>query len=56
MGRLIKYEFRKQLLSKLIVGLIVLVLEVIFALGLFLEKEYWLGLAMGLLIFGNHTK
>lgn len=51
MGRLIKYEFRKQLLSKLIVGLIILVLEVMFALGLFLEKEYWLGLAMGLLIF-----
>ncbi len=51
MGRLIKYEFRKQLLSKLIVGLVILVLEVMFALGLFLEKASWLGLAMGLLIF-----
>lgn len=50
MGKLIKYEFRKQLTSKLIVGVIIAVLEVIFVLSLFLERESWLGTTTGLLM------
>lgn len=30
MGKLIKYEFRKQLMSKLVVGAVVLALQVFF--------------------------
>ncbi len=49
MGKLIKYEFRKQLMSKVVVGCVVFALEVLFALGLFLEKEGWLATSCGLL-------
>lgn len=51
MGKLIKYEFRKQLLSKIVVGVVIAALEIYFALGLLLEKEGWLGMATAFLIF-----
>lgn len=50
MGKLIKYEFRKQLTSKIIVGVVIAALEIYFALGLFLEKEKWLGMATAFLV------
>lgn len=50
MGKLIKYEFRKQLMSKLVVGIVVAVLEVLFLAGLFLEKGDWAGTGAGLLV------
>ena len=31
MGKLIKYEFRKQLMSKLVVGFVIVALQVLFA-------------------------
>ena len=48
MGKLMKYEFRKQLMSKIIILAVGAVLEILFVLGLFLEKEKWLGTATGL--------
>lgn len=50
MGKLMKYEFRKQLMSKIVVLVVVALLEVLFLLGLLLEKGDWLGMASGLLI------
>lgn len=49
MGKLMKYEFRKQLMSKIVILAVGAVLEILFALGLFLEKEKWLATATGLL-------
>lgn len=50
MGKLIKYEFRKQLMSKIVVGVVIAALEIYFALGLFLEKENWIATSTVLLI------
>ncbi len=50
MGTLIKYEFRKQLTSKIVVGIVIAALEIYFALGLFLEKENWIATSTVLLI------
>lgn len=50
MGKLMKYEFRKQLMSKILVLVVVAALEVLFVLGLYLEKDKWLGMASGLLV------
>lgn len=50
MGKLMKYEFRKQLMSKIVILAVGAVLEILFALGLFLEKEKWLATATGLLL------
>jgi len=50
MGKLIKYEFRKQLTSKIVVGIVIAALEIYFALGLFLEKENWIATSTTLLI------
>ena len=47
MGKLIKYEFRKQLLSKLVVGIVVVVLQLIFLGGLLFDKESWAGTGLG---------
>lgn len=50
MGTLMKYEFRKQLTSKLIVGFIVVVLELVFFAGLLFDKGSWTGMGAGLLM------
>lgn len=47
MGKLIKYEFRKQLLSKLVVGIVIAVLQVVFLAGVFLENENWIAVGIG---------
>ena len=50
MGKLIKYEFRKQLLSKIVVACVIGGLEAFFFLGLIVGKDNWIGTAMGLFI------
>lgn len=47
MGKLIKYEFRKQLFSKLVIGAMLLGAEVLFLVGLFLDKEELCSLGFG---------
>lgn len=53
MGKLIKYEFRKQMTSKIIVGLVVAVLELVFLAGLIFNKGSWAGMGAGLLVFAT---
>lgn len=43
MGKLIKYEFRKQLMSKLVVGFVIVALQVLFAVGLIFNNADWWG-------------
>ena len=50
MGKLIKYEFRKQLLSKIVVACVIGGLEAFFFLGLIVGNDNWIGTAMGLFI------
>lgn len=50
MGKLIKYEFRKQLLSKIVVACVIGGLEAFFFLGLIVGNDKWIGTAMGLFI------
>lgn len=50
MGKLIKYEFRKQLLSKIVVAFVIGGLEAFFFLGLIVGKDDWMGTAMGLFV------
>lgn len=50
MGKLIKYEFRKQLLSKIVVACVIGGLEAFFFLGLIVGKDDWIGMAMGLFV------
>lgn len=51
MFKLMKYEFRKQLFSKIIILLVLGVLEILFLYGLFAESDRVLGLSIGLFIF-----
>ena len=46
MGRLIKYEFRKQLMSKLVVGFVVLALQVLYLAGVIARNE-WAAIGLG---------
>ena len=41
MGKILKYEWKKQLFSKLIIGGILIVLTAVFVVGTVLEKERW---------------
>lgn len=47
MGKLIKYEFRKQLFSKLVIGAMLLGAEVVFLAGLLFNKDSWGALGLG---------
>lgn len=47
MGKLIKYEFRKQLFSKLVIGAMLLGAEVVFLAGLLFNKGSWGALGLG---------
>ena len=48
MGKLIKYEFRKQLLSKIVVGVVVAVLQLVFLGGLIFDNGDWAGTGLGI--------
>lgn len=50
MGKLMKYEFRKQLLSKIVVGVLVAALELLYIVGVLAENGDWTGLGAGLLM------
>lgn len=50
MGKLIKYEFRKQLLSKIVVAFVIAGLEVFFFLGILTSNGDWIGTALALFI------
>ncbi len=47
MGKLIKYEFRKQLMSKLVVGIVIVALQVLFAIGLIFNNADWGAIGFG---------
>ncbi len=50
MGKLIKYEFRKQLLSKIVVAFVIAGLEAFFFLGILTSNNDWIGTALALFI------
>lgn len=49
MGKLIKYEFRKQLMTKLVICFFLALFEIIFLLGVGLEKENMMSFGSGFL-------
>jgi ABC-2 type transport system permease protein len=49
MLKLMKYEFKKQAFSKLVILCLVAIIEVVFLLGVFLDKEGWTAASMGVL-------
>lgn len=52
MGKLMKYEFRKQLKSKVVVGILTVLIEIAFLYGILADKEEWIsgGLAFMILL------
>lgn len=53
MGKILKYEWKKQMFSKLVIGGILLVLTAVFIAGTVLEKDRWQTMAMILLVFAG---
>lgn len=53
MLKLMKYEFRKQLFSKILILMVLAILEVLFLYGLFAENDNVLGLSVGLFTFAS---
>lgn len=49
MLKLMKYEFKKQGFSKLVILCLVAIIEVVFLLGVVLDKQNWIGTAAGIL-------
>lgn len=49
MGKLIKYELRKQLLSKIVVGVLIVGLELLYFAGLIFDNGDWAALGIGFL-------
>jgi len=47
MGKLIKYEFKKQMLSKIIVGVLALICQLVMLVGVFADKPDWGALGFG---------
>lgn len=47
MGKLIKYEFKKQILSKIIVGVLALICQLVMLVGVFADKSDWGALGFG---------
>ena len=50
MGKIFKYEWKKQMFSKYVIGGILLVLTLIFMLGTMLEREEWQATSLVLLV------
>ncbi len=50
MGKLIKYELKKQMLSKIVIGVLAALCEVLFLAGVLIENGDWAALGLGLLI------
>lgn len=49
MGKLIKYELKKQMLSKIVVGVLAAICEAVFFVGLIINNGEWAGYALGAL-------
>lgn len=49
MGKLIKYELKKQMLSKIIVGVLAAISQVIFFVGLLIDNPDWSASGVGIL-------
>lgn len=49
MFKLMKYEFKKQGFSKIVILCLVAIIEAIFLLGVVLDKEGWIAASMGIL-------
>ncbi|MBR6666527.1 MAG: hypothetical protein IKL22_12535 [Lachnospiraceae bacterium] len=49
MGKLIKYELKKQMLSKIIVGVVAAISQVIFFVGLLIDNPDWSASGIGIL-------
>lgn len=47
MGKLIKYEFRKQLMSKLVVGVVIVALQLLYLAGVIFDNEDWGAIGLG---------
>ncbi len=47
MGKLIKYEFRKQLMSKLVVGIVIVALQVLYLVGVIADNGDWAAIGLG---------
>lgn len=47
MGKLIKYEFRKQLMSKLVVGIVIVALQVLYLAGVIVRNGDWAAIGLG---------
>lgn len=53
MLKIFKYEWRKQLFSKLVIGCILLGLTLLYVAGMFVGKENWQEIALVLLVFAG---
>jgi len=49
MGKLIKYELKKQMLSKIVVGVLAAICEAVFFVGLIIDNGEWAGFGLGAL-------
>lgn len=49
MGKLIKYELKKQMLSKIVVGVLAAICEAVFFVGLIIDNGEWAGIGLGVL-------
>lgn len=49
MGKLIKYELKKQMLSKIVVGVLAAICEAVFLVGLIIDNGEWAGFGLGVL-------
>lgn len=50
MGKLMKYEFRKQLTSKVVIGILAAITEIAFLIGIIIDDEEWAGISLGCLM------
>lgn len=50
MGKLFKYEWKKQMFSKIVIGVMLVVLIAVFLLGTVLDKENWQAVSMVLMV------
>ncbi len=50
MGKLMKYEFRKQLTSKIVVGILAAIAEIVFLAGVFTDTPDWAGIGLACML------
>lgn len=50
MGKLMKYEFKKQLTSKIVVGILAAIAEVAFVIGVIIDDAEWAGVSLACML------